>query len=85
MKSRVKIFCSAIVLATWVILVIYRSSLLLTGECNLGTPCMNQVELVLSLIAVYIGLELFIIPKSAAMFVLYNSILPDRMPLLFAR
>ncbi len=66
-------------------LALYRSSLILSGECNLNTACISQVELVLGLISLYIGLEMLITPKSAAMYVLYNSILPGRMPLIFAR
>ena len=85
MKSKIKATCSAITLIAFGLIVLYRNSLLLTDECNLSTTCMYQVELLLSLIGLCLGLELLIAPKSAALYILYKSVLPKQISPFSAR
>ncbi len=74
MKIKVKTYCSAIAVAVWCILVYQRSALGMSGKCDSGTLCDPVTLILISLVGLYIFLELLIAPESAALYILGKTL-----------
>jgi hypothetical protein len=78
MKIKVKTICSVITVVAWCALVYQRSALFSSGNCDAGAPCDLATSISLSLVGLYISLELLIAPKSAAIYLLSKTLSRDR-------
>ncbi len=74
MKIKMKTGCSAIAVVTWCVLVFRRGGLISSGKCEMGTPCDLALLIVMSLVGLYIFLELLVAPESAALYILSKAI-----------
>ena len=74
MKIKVKTICSVIAVIAWLILIYQRSALVSSGNCDAGAPCDLATSISISLVGLYISLELLIAPKFAAIYLLSNTL-----------
>ncbi len=75
-KFRVKVACSALAIVMWLILASYRSQSISLGEYGIYSVQVSLIGIALGLVGLYIGGELLIAPESAALYILYNAVLP---------
>lgn len=74
MMVKVKMACSAIAVVAWCILIYQRSALISSGECDSGTLCDLEATIFISLVGLYISLELLIAPESTALYLLSKTL-----------
>ena len=74
MKIKVKTICSVIAVIAWLILIYQRSALGMSGKCDSGTLCDLATSISISLVGLYISLELLIAPESAAIYLLSKTL-----------
>jgi hypothetical protein len=74
MKPSVKTIISVAALVGWVLLVHQRSALFSSGSCDAGASCDLVTSISISLVGLYISLELLIAPQSAALYLLSKTL-----------
>ena len=74
MKIKIKTIFSAMAVVAWFILVYERSALGMSSECDTGTPCDLVTSILISLVGLYISLELLLTPESTALYFLSKTL-----------
>lgn len=74
MKIKFKTICSVIAVAAWLMLIYQRSAVFSSGDCHPGAPCDLVTSISISLVGLYISLELLIAPESAAIYLLSKTL-----------
>ncbi len=74
MKVKFRTVCSAVMGIAWLLLVLKRGDLIYSGECSPNSTCDLMLVLAISLVGLYVTLELIVSPESAALFILNKAI-----------
>ena len=74
MKLSVKTTFSFAAFVGWCVLVYQRSALGMFGKCDTGTLCDPVTLIAISLVGLYISLELLIAPESAALYIISKTL-----------